>query len=427
MKPSSRIQANIEILERAAAQSRIPMDSVVGDYMRQRRYIGSKDRNEIADRAYNIIRNYAKLTWWIKHEKGAITARAYVIYYLLLGEGLDAKRVRDLFDGTKYSADPLSDEEEKILTNAGKKIEHPEMPLTVKVECPAESEEHLKAVFGDDFEAELLAMLNPAPLDLRVNTFIMPRENAADSLKKDGIETKETPLSPCGLRCLDKAYLSKTKAFNKGWVEIQDEGSQMIAHLCKAAPGMQVLDFCAGGGGKTLALAAAMQRKGRIVALDNSTRRLERGKRRYKKAQISDIVEVRSLEDEKNRKWLKRQKEKFDIVLTDVPCSGSGTWRRNPDMRWTNYGPSLDELLPIQAEILEKAASCVKNGGRLVYATCSLYKQENEAQIEAFLGNHPEFEVEAVPNELGTAFMRLTPHRHNTDGFFAAVLVKKSS
>ena len=186
---------------------------------------------------------------------------------------------------------------------------------------------------------------------------------------------------------------------------------------------MQVLDYCAGAGGKTLALACAMQRKGRIVAMDNVQRRLDKGRSRYKKAHIADIIELRHIDE--NAKWLKRQKGKFDVVLTDVPCSGTGTWRRNPDMRWTTYGPSLEELVEIQGEILEKVAGLVKPGGKLVYATCSLLQEENEHRVEAFLEAHPEFEVQPCPEELGNPYMRLTPHRHATDGFFAAILKRK--
>ena len=177
--------------------------------------------------------------------------------------------------------------------------------------------------------------------------------------------------------------------------------------------------------------------------MDNDSRRLQKGRERYKKARIADIVEVRSIEDEKNRKWIKRQKGKFDIVLTDVPCTGTGTWRRNPDMRWRVFGPALEELTAVQAEILDRVAPLVKPGGKLVYATCSLLPDENEDQIARFLKEHPEFEVSPIsfPRESGDlvgeekdsrlrgkdtneAFMRLTPHRHNTDGFFTAVLVR---
>ena len=256
---------------------------------------------------------------------------------------------------------------------------------------------------------------------------ISKSEKEHASLSKHGDAPDEKPYSPCGMRARDKAYLSKTKAFAKGMVEIQDEGAQMIAHVCGAKRGMQVLDFCAGGGGKTLALAAAMERKGRIVAMDMDERRLQKGKERFRKAQVADIVEVRPLSDERHRKWLRRQKETFDIVLCDVPCTGTGTWRRNPDKRWKLYGPGLEELTKTQGEILDKVAPCVKPGGKLVYATCSLLPAENENQVEEFLKRHPEFSVQPVEEKLGAPFMRLTPLRHNTDGFFAAILEKKSA
>ena len=191
------------------------------------------------------------------------------------------------------------------------------------------------------------------------------------------------------------------------------------------------MDFCAGGGGKTLGLAAQMQGKGIIFALDNDSRRLEKGRRRYKKADIHN-VEVRSLEDEKNRKWLRRQKDAMDVVLVDAPCSSSGTWRRNPDLRWNQYGPSLEEIKQSQAEILERVADKVKSGGRLVYATCSLFEEENEVQIASFLSNHPEYKVlpvadvwpEGTPCPARGGYLRLTPKDHQTDGFFTVILQK---
>ncbi len=429
MKPSARIQSTIEILERVKDNDRVPMDACVGDYMRHRRYIGSKDRSAIAERVYNMARAHARIGWWLERIGAEDTPRARVLCWLTLWEGANEKRYKDLFDGTQYAPEPLSEEERAMFSGLiGQSLGHAEQSEAVRGECPPFYEDALRGYFGEDFALEMAALLSPAPLDLRVNSFVMGREDAQKSLEKDGVKTNVTPFSPWGLRCESKAYLSKTKAMNKGWIEIQDEGSQLIAYLCAARPGMQVLDFCAGGGGKTLALAASMQRKGRIVAMDNNSRRLEKGRRRYKKAGIADIVEIRSLEDDKHRKWFKRQKEKFDIVLTDVPCSGTGTWRRNPDMRWTTYGPSLDDLVQIQGEIMDKACGAVKVGGRLVYATCSFLPVENEEQVAAFLVRHPEFEVESVEESrgLGSPYMRLTPHRHNTDGFFAAILVKKT-
>ncbi len=454
MKPASRIQATIEILDNIAAVQRVPMDTVVGDYMRTRRYIGAKDRAEVAERVYNMARHHARIGWWLDKTGCEDNARSRIIVWLAMGEnggdGVNKARIKDLFDGSKYAPVGLDEKELKRFDHMnGRKFIHPDMPLEVRVECPPLYEEKLKSYFGADFEAEMQAMLGTATLDLRVNIFTSTREDAQKSLKNDGVETEKTTLSPWGLRCKSKAHLAKTKALLKGHVSIQDEGSQLIAYLCDAKPGMQVLDFCAGAGGKTLALGAAMQRKGRIVAMDNDARRLEKGRDRYKKAGIADIIEVRSLEDEKNRKWLKRQKGKFDIVLTDVPCTGTGTWRRNPDMRWRIFGPDLEELLQAQAEIIDKAAALVKDGGRLVYATCSLLTEENEAQIERFLKDHSDFEVlppsnvilkglspeeskskktdpsaQALQDDTGR-FMRLTPYRHGTDGFFTAILAKK--
>lgn len=431
MKPQARIQATIDVLDKNIENTRIPLDGVVGDYMRHRRYIGSKDRANIAERTYEIARAHARLGWWLDKVGTDDTPRNRVIAYVALVEGADEKRfTKDLFDGSKYAPEPLSDAElafaKKLI---GQTLEHEDMPPSVRVECPPLYEDKLKAYFGDDFEAEMSALIDGATLDMRVNTFTCDVEKAENYLEADGVKTERTPYCPHGLRALGKAYLARTKAFNKGWIEIQDEGSQLIAHVCGAQAGMQVLDYCAGAGGKTLALAAAMQRKGRIVAMDMDDRRLMKGKDRYKKAGVADIIETRALSEDKQRKWLKRQAGKFDIVLLDVPCTGTGTWRRNPDMRWRVYGPALEELVEIQQDILERACKAVKPGGKLVYATCSLLPDENEHQVEKFLAAHPEFDVHPLDKSLkiGSPYMRLTPHRHNTDGFFAAVMIKSKS
>lgn len=398
--------------------------------MRARRYIGAKDRGEIAERVYNMTRAHARLGWWINEVGAPDTARNRVLAWLLIGDGCDVRRLKDLFDSTKFAPEELSSDEMAIAEKlAGQTLDDPRIPLDIRLECPSEFSASLQGYFGDNYAEELSAMLLPATLDIRVNTFVIDRANAANSLAKDGVSTSVAPYSPWGLRCDTKAFLSKTKAMNKGWVEIQDEGSQLIAHMCDVKPGMQVLDYCAGGGGKTLALASAMQKKGRIVAMDMDANRLEKGRARYKKAGIADIIEVRPLSDDRHRKWLKRQKGTFDVVLLDVPCSGTGTWRRNPDARWRAYGPALSDLLPVQTEILDKTASVVKDGGRLVYATCSILPEENEHQVEAFIARNPDFEVMPIDPKLGlgSPYMRLTPRRHQTDGFFAAVLVKKTT
>ncbi|HEY0901415.1 MAG TPA: RsmB/NOP family class I SAM-dependent RNA methyltransferase, partial [Micavibrio sp.] len=425
MLPSARIQTAIELLEKTAA-SRIPMDSTIGDYMRHRKFIGSKDRAAIVERVYAIERARARLSWWLSYADVPDSARHRMTAWLVLAEGLGYNAIDQLYDGSKYAPKPLREDDAALIEKlSGKKLDSEMVPETARVECPPQWESRLRDFFGADFKAEMAAMLGTAPLDLRVNTRLIERENAQEALAADGIETNLTTISPWGLRCRDKAYLSESRVYRDGMVEIQDEGSQLIAFVSGVQPGMQVLDYCAGAGGKTLALAAAMKNKGRIVAMDIAEGRLEKARPRFRRAGVADIIEVRALSDEKNRKWLRRQKESFDVVLVDVPCSGTGTWRRNPDMRWRNYGPGLDELLVTQADILERVTRAVKVGGKLVYATCSLLPDENEQQIEKFLQNHPEFKL--LPADQvwqdgrapSTPYVRLTPYRHNTDGFFA--------
>lgn len=430
MTPGARIQAVIDILEKME-DSRVPLDTVCGDYFRHRRYIGSKDRAFIAETIYILTRATARLGWWMQKHDQEDTPRNRIVTYL----GLQERDLKWAFEGGKYAPDPLTPSERAYADKlpVSEDFTSPDMPIDVQVECPTEHVEKLQTAFGDNFEEEMKAMLVTAPLDIRVNVTMADREKVHKSLETESVETDETKFSPWGLRARNKTYLSRTRAFTKGWIDIQDEGSQLIALACNAKQGMHVLDYCAGAGGKTIALANAMNIKGRIIAMDIDARRLEKSRPRFRRAYVHDIIETRALTEDKNRKWLKRQKGTFDVVLTDVPCSGSGTWRRNPDMRWTTYGPSLEEILAMQTDILERTAKCVKEGGRLVYATCSLFKEENEDQIERFLKDHPEFELlpisKAWPQDLPVPcegdVMRLTPHQHKTDGFFAAVLVRK--
>ena len=215
--------------------------------------------------------------------------------------------------------------------------------------------------------------------------------------------------------------LSAEPAYVKGLVEIQDEGSQMVALVVDAKPGERVVDFCAGAGGKTLAIAAMMQNKGKIIACDILAKRLERSTERFRRAGLHNI-ETRPLSSERDP-WVKKHKGGFDRVLTDAPCSGTGTWRRNPDARWRSLGPGLEALIKIQAEILDSAARLVKSGGRLIYSTCSLLPDENEKQIEKFSATHPDFSLSPCGLN-GADFLSLSPAEHGTDGFFAAVMLK---
>ena len=257
------------------------------------------------------------------------------------------------------------------------------------------------------------AMMKPAPLDLRVNILKAKRDDVLARFKKEGFDAHEGKVSSLSIRLFGRPQLLQHPLFLEGAVEIQDEGSQMVAVTADAKPGEQVVDFCAGAGGKTLALGAAMKNKGRIVALDVLERRLTQSKRRFRRAELHNI-ETKPIISERD-KWVKRHKGHFDLVLVDAPCTGTGIWRRDPDKRWRMLGPEMSELVLIQRKILESACRLVKPGGRLVYATCSLLLEENDDQIWAFLKEHPEFGVKGD-------FLRLTPALNDTDGFFAAVL-----
>ena len=434
MTPSARIAGLIELLDRVLSSEKIPMDVTAGDWFRPKRYIGSKDRSEIAERLYRIMRHKARYSWYANQiAMDGIDNKARSLVLIDCAFNDEDYENRLFSGGGQYAADPLSKAEKEALEKL-LKIEPKDVPLDVRLEVPDWAAPMLKERYGADYEKAMMAMLETADLNLRVNTLKSTVAEAKDSLAKDGVETGHTKYSPIGLALKGKAYLAKTKAFNKGHVEIQDEGSQLIAALCDAKPSMRVLDYCAGGGGKTLALASAMENKGSIVASDNDARRLERGRKRYRKAGVHN-VELKCIEDEKVKKWFKRQKETFDVVLVDAPCSSSGTWRRNPDLRWRFYGPSLDEIKSLQTQIMDRVAKCVKPGGRLVYATCSVFKEENENQIEQFLKDNPDFALmpmkEAWPYDAKRLpqncddYMFLSPHSHGTDGFFCAALVKK--
>lgn len=431
MTPAARVAATIELLEAVSAESGRPADAVVSAYFRQRRFIGSKDRSALAERLYGLLRMRARIDWWLKRADHPPTARARVIGGLMLAEAVPAAEVARLFSGGRHAAETL-DGEERALVKAldSRTLEHPDMSAGTRAECPDWAAGPLQALFGDRFATELAALLTSAPLDLRVNTLKAERESVRAALAAAGIQAEATPLSPIGLRVAGRPPLAGLPLFKAGQIEVQDEGSQLVAALVDPKPGQQVIDFCAGAGGKALALAARMEGRGRVVAADISKGRLIRAKERLRRAGI-DNVEPRLLATERDR-WVSRVKGKFDRVLIDAPCSGTGAWRRNPDSRWRPV--DLAELTGLQSRILASAARLTKPGGRLVYATCSLLREENEAVVEAFLAEHPEYRVLPMAEVWAAALptpwpggeddraLRLTPARHGTDGFFAMVL-----
>ncbi len=434
MTPDARIAATIELLDEIIASER-PADAVVAAYFRRRRYIGAKDRGNVAERIYATLRHHARLGWWLARTGHADSARARVIAELVLAERMSANDVAARFSGRQYAPAPLTGAEDRLAAAlATHTPDHPDMAVAVRGECPDWAAEPLQARFGDRVETELAGLLRAAPLDLRVNELkgTSPADVAA-RLADVGVEAAPTPLSPVGLRVRGRPPLAGQALFRGGTVEVQDEGSQLVALLADVRPGHQVVDFCAGAGGKALAMAARMGNKGRVVACDVSERRLIRARQRLRRAG-ADNIEPKLLTSERDR-WVNRQKCKFDRVLVDAPCSGTGAWRRHPDARWRPV--DLVALTALQDRILASAARLVKPGGRLIYATCSLLPAENDARVAAFLDTEDDFTVVPVTAVWGDAvggecpspgpYLHLTPARHGTDGFFAAVLERRTS
>ena len=436
MTPSARLATTIEALTEIRHTPR-PADTVMSAFFRARRFIGAKDRAAIADAIYRILRGEARLGWWLETHETEIDGRSLALADLLLHGQLSFDVLDKLCSGGRYGADRISGLEEnwarKLATHT---LDHPKMPLQVRLECPDWAWEKMQAAFDDRTEEVLGAMLTHAPLDLRVNTLKADRDTLLVEMKKLSWRIEKTRYAPEGMRLLGRPNLNAHKALSTGLAEIQDEGSQLVALAVAAKPGMRVLDFCAGAGGKTLAMAADMKNKGRIVACDVLEGRLKKALLRFRRAGAHNI-EIQPITSESDP-WLKRHKQSFDRVLVDAPCSGAGTWRRNPDARWKNLGPGLDELLKTQAAILDSAARLVKAGGRLIYATCSLLPDENQGQVSAFLERHADYKLVPVADiwaennyanlpEGADDMLTLDPARHQTDGFFAAVLERNGS
>jgi 16S rRNA (cytosine967-C5)-methyltransferase len=382
-----------------------PADAVANDYFRARRFIGSGDRRAVSDRVWRVLRTYRRLTWWLTDKA---TPRLLVAASMLL-EGGAMTDVASAYSGGQFAPAALAPSEQAVLRRLqGRMLEHASMPDAVRLEVPDWLLPRIDA-------AELRALLEPAPLDLRTNLLKTTRDEARAALAAEGLETTPTPLSPWGLRIDGRRAVTTGPAFRAGLVEIQDEGSQLVAALVDARPGMRVADWCAGAGGKTLALAMTMRNRGQLLACDVSAARLDSAVRRLRRAGVHN-VERHLIEP--GDKWAKRRAGSFDRVLVDAPCTGTGTWRRNPDARLRLAEADLAELLLKQTAILDQAAPLVRAGGRLVYATCSLLSVENEDQVTEFLARHSAF---AKSDGLS-----LSPARHGTDGFFAAVLERRS-
>jgi 16S rRNA (cytosine967-C5)-methyltransferase len=433
--PAARIQAGIELWQAVAEAPQAPADAVANAWFRARRFIGATDRRVVADRLWAMLRAAPRLVWHLKRARAPITPRTLMLAQLAVAEGMAADAVAGLFNAARHGPAPLADAERRALAAlAGRSLDDPAMPEAARLGVPDWLLPRLAARFGGRLGAEMAAFEAPAPTDLRANLLKTTREDAWAALAAEGIAAEPTPFSPWGLRAQGRPPVTPTRAFREGLVEIQDEGSQLIAAMVDARPGLRVCDFCAGAAGKTLALAAAMRNRGQVVAADVSAARLEAAVRRLRRAGASN-VERRLIEP--GAKWLKRSASGFDRVLVDAPCTGSGTWRRKPDARLRLAEADLVDLAVKQSVILDRAAGLVKPGGVLVYATCSVLAEENEGQVESFLARVPGFTVlplDEVRSRTGLGalpgeglYLSLTPARHGTDGFFAAALVREAS
>jgi len=395
-----------------------PADAVVSRYFREHRELGHADRAFVAETVFAVLRRGRSLE---ARCAGKLSDRNRLLVALAVTRGWSQREL----------APVLKASEEEWLA-AAKAMPESEFPPAVRCDLPDWLYDALETQFGADEVEKLAHALNlPAPLDLRVNTVKTNREALLARLAADDIAAVPGPLSPLAVRLRDKPALAKHPLFIEGAFEVQDEGSQLLGYLLEPKRGEMVVDFCAGAGGKTLLLGALMKNTGRLYAFDVSDKRLANLKPRLARSGLSNVHPAR-IEHERDTK-IKRLAGKVDRVLVDAPCSGLGTLRRNPDLKWRQSEDSVAELTTKQAAILDAAAKLVRPGGRVVYATCSLLTAENDAVVEGFLARHPEFTLtpaSAMLAKQGIAldgdFLRLLPHRHNTDGFFAAILDKKA-
>ncbi len=429
MKPAGRLQAAIEVLSEIAERHR-PAAQALADWGRSHRFAGSGDRAAIGNLVYDALRHKASIAW----RMGGDTPRNLALGVAVYLWGQSPQDLAQSFTDDRHAPAPLGDAEIARLENS----DLAEAPGWVQAEIPEWLEDALAENFDEDFVAEGQALALRPPVDFRVNTLKADRDKVEKALKRYRLEP--TPLATNGLRLAPSQGPSRVPniqpeaPYQKGWIEVQDEGSQVCSALVFAQPGEQVLDYCAGAGGKTLALAAAMANKGQIFAYDSDRTRLAPIYDRLKRAGTRN-VQVRAPDDK-----LDDLEQKMDRVVVDAPCSGSGVWRRRPDAKWRLTPDALERRFAEQRHVLSAASRFVRPGGYLCYITCSVLAQENEAQVYAFLEESDGFELlsagevwedlyahsDLKPWSSDECTVTLTPASTGTDGFFFAVLGRAS-
>lgn len=413
MTPAGQLASIIELVEKIQLHPQKPADSVMQSYFRNRRYIGSSDRRAIGDKVYGVLRHYLGL----KNALTVTSERLLVFAYYLLVQKISLSELEQLV-GHGYGPAPLSENELLFLSE-------------LKTYNPFAMPKWLEEAINNP---QLIESLHEqAPFDIRVNSLKNTRDAVLKEITTEGFDATETPLSPVGIRLGKRQPLNTHNLWKDGTLEVQDEASQIVGLLCDAKPSMQILDYCAGAGGKSLSMAASMQNKGNLTLCDIHPHRLQRAKERLRRAGVT-TYQLKDINQDNS--WFKRQQNRFDRVLVDAPCTGTGTLRRNPDLKNRLERSDLEELSALQRKILEQAQKFVKPNGRLIYATCSILPAENELQTEWFLNNHPEFEAipvaEIWQQVIGTNCpftsdtAQFFPHTHGTDGFFVSIFKRKS-
>ncbi len=401
-----------ELLQRILSE-KIPADRQMEGYFRTHRDMGVRDRGFVAETVYGCLRERR----WLEHIAGSALLLDVVAAYLLT-HGYSARALEE----TGFRGDARG------MVERARTLDKATLPFAIQANMPDWLAQRLRAQFGDAESLALsLALNQPAPVDMRVNTIKAKRDEVQTRLTQEGFACEITPWSPSGLRRRDRAPIFKTLCFKEGLFEVQDEGSQLLALMLEPRRQEMVVDFCAGAGGKTLHVGALMANTGTVYAFDVLAKRLEKLKPRLRRAGLNNVRMV-TISHERDAR-VQRLKGKIDRVLVDAPCSGTGTLRRNPDIKWRDI--NLAELTDTQQRILAAAAELLKPGGRLVYATCSLLKEENEDIVEKFLAARPEFhmvpvneilERRHIPLSMAGDALRLLPHLHQTDGFYAVAL-----
>lgn len=415
----AQLEAIVEALT-VVLPARSPADAQLRQFFRDHRSLGGRERALVADTVYAALRRRRML----EHVTPHATPREIALAALVKVQGIGLSQIESALRAG-----------EKDWLARLKALDLETLPFEIRADLPDWVIARLRRAMDDEAILALgRSLQQSAPLDLRVNTLKAPREAVLDRLAYDNLEATATPHSAIGVRLRDKPALNQHPMFLDGAVEVQDEGSQILGMLVEPRRGEMVVDFCAGAGGKTLQMGAAMHSSGRLYAFDVSDKRLANLAPRLKRSGLSNVFPQRIASE--NDPKVKRLRGKIDRVLVDAPCTGLGTLRRNPDLKVRQTEDAVAELNAKQRAILDAAASLLKPGGRLVYGTCSLLVEENEDMVRDFLGRHPDFTLVPAKEVLarqgvklpGTEeFLRLYPHVHDTDGFFAAVLEKKKA